>query len=146
MKLCKLCGEQKPLSDFYSQVARCKECHKAAMAKRRAENLDAIRAYDRARGSLPHRVEARTKFQKTDAYKRSHKDATAKYVAKHPKRRAAQIAVGNAIRDGRLAKKPCQVCGCERTEAHHPDYDAPLDVVWLCVPHHVEVHQLVETH
>lgn len=31
-------------------------------------------------------------------------------------------------------------CGRLNTEAHHPDYDAPLDVVWLCARCHRAVH------
>jgi hypothetical protein len=40
-----------------------------------------------------------------------------------------------------LSRQPCSICGAERAEAHHPDYSKPLDVVWLCKPHHAEVHR-----
>lgn len=46
-----------------------------------------------------------------------------------------------AVRDGRLTKKPCEVCGTEeKVEAHHEDYSKPLDVMWLCFKHHRERH------
>lgn len=46
-----------------------------------------------------------------------------------------------ALKAGRLIKKPCSVCGVtEKVEAHHPDYDYPLEVVWLCRQHHYEKH------
>jgi hypothetical protein len=45
-----------------------------------------------------------------------------------------------AIKSGKLFKQPCWCCGDEESEAHHPDYSAPLDVVWLCKKHHREVH------
>jgi hypothetical protein len=53
----------------------------------------------------------------------------------------ARSAVGWAIRSGRLDRGPCQVCGTERTEAHHDDYARPLDVTWLCRPHHLDLHR-----
>ena len=59
----------------------------------------------------------------------------ARRKAPDPIRRAARVAVSNAIRDGRLIKpKACQRCGNtqERIEAHHADYSKPLQVEWLC--------------
>lgn len=45
--------------------------------------------------------------------------------------------VGNAIRDVRLIRQPCRVCGTtKQIEAHHPDYSKPLDVEWYCRLHH----------
>ena len=39
----------------------------------------------------------------------------------------------------------CSKCGAEgRIEAHHADYNKPLEVVWLCRIHHVEAHRVVE--
>lgn len=56
----------------------------------------------------------------------------------------AQDAVKQALRTGRLVR-PSECSGCRtpgRPEAHHPDYDKPFEVVWLCRPchtaHHVE--------
>lgn len=52
----------------------------------------------------------------------------------------ARQDVRAAIRDGLLEKKPCAICGCAGAEAHHEDYDKPLDVIWLCRSHHLEAH------
>ena len=40
---------------------------------------------------------------------------------------------------GKISRKPCQVCGELKVEALHMDYSKPLDVVWLCRLHHVQV-------
>ena len=41
---------------------------------------------------------------------------------------------------GRLKRLPCEVCGEARSQAHHPDYSKPLEVVWLCQTHHKQLH------
>lgn len=58
-------------------------------------------------------------------------------------RQCIQI-VRKAIAAGELEPQPCIVCGKEgwgkeggyAIEAHHHDYNKPLDVDWLCVRHH----------
>jgi hypothetical protein len=148
LKTCFKCGVERPISEFYKHsrmgdghLNKCKECTKSDVRKHRAENLDKIQAYDRSRGNLPHRVAARMEYQQTEAYRQSHKESLNRYFEKFPNRRKAQVIAGNAIRDGRLKRQPCLICG-ERGEAHHPDYDAPLDVVWLCTTHHKQAHAL----
>lgn len=46
-----------------------------------------------------------------------------------------------AISNGTVVKLPCEVCGATKVEAHHDDYNKPLDVKWLCRKHHVELHK-----
>ena len=53
--------------------------------------------------------------------------------------RARQITKQAIIR-GILVRQPCEVCGGVKTQAHHEDYDRPLDVRWLCRTHHWECH------
>lgn len=56
-------------------------------------------------------------------------------------RRLARLAVGRALRAGKLTRQPCEVCGKETVAAHHRNgYDNPLDVVWLCSMHHGQEH------
>lgn len=53
----------------------------------------------------------------------------------------ASSMVRNAIRTGKLNKQPCEVCGDAKAEAHHDDYNRPLEVRWLCKKHHSEWHK-----
>lgn len=140
---CKHCRTEKEASAFYlSNRSKCKECVKTTAKKNRKENLEQIRAYDRMRGSMPHRVQARVKYQATEAFALSHAKATAKWKQAHPQRRSAQIALGNAVKRGTVTPWPvCALPDCsDKPQAHHPDYDRPLDVVWLCQTHHKEAH------
>lgn len=128
---CKSCLCEKPVDAFYaSNKTRCKECIKASVRENRLERIEHYRQYDRMRSSQPHRMA--NNFKQSQAWRE-----------KYPNRMKAQNAVNNAVRDGRLKKQPCMVCG-EKAVAHHPDYSKFLDVIWLCQPHHKEVHAMVE--
>lgn len=53
---------------------------------------------------------------------------------------AAYRLTRNALKQGVLVRQPCEICGEEPAEAHHDDYTQPLNVHWLCVPHHRQHH------
>ncbi|QBJ80547.1 hypothetical protein [Aquitalea sp. USM4] len=142
LKSCKKCGEAKPLALFYANDNSCKECRKAMVRAARARNIEHYREFDRQRASRPDRVAAREAYSKTDAFKQSHAKAVRKYRERLPDMFTARTAVGNALRDGKLEKLPCWVCGAANSEAHHPDYSAPLAVTWLCDKHHKETHKM----
>lgn len=134
MKACFKCGEAKPLSDFYKHAGmadghlnKCKACAKSDVWHHRRDNIERIRAYDRERAKDPARV------------KRTARN-TAEYRVMFPERYAANQAVARAVKAGTLQKLHCFMCGSARVEAHHPDYSAPLSVVWLCAAHHKELH------
>jgi hypothetical protein len=52
--------------------------------------------------------------------------------------------VARAFAEGRLERQPCKVCGWWFGEAHHADYDKPLDVVFLCQHHHRQFHNTLK--
>jgi len=56
---------------------------------------------------------------------------------------AAQAAVTNAIKCGKLKRKVCEVCGSSKTDAHHYlGYKKKnwLKVKWFCRKHHNKIH------
>ena len=140
MALCKICGTTDGALFYPSNATYCKEHWKEKVRKNRLEKLEYYRAFDKMRASTPHRVKAREDYAKTDAGKIARNRANAKWIANNQEKRKAELEVGNAIKYGKLFKEPCFVCGASDVEAHHPDYSAPLSVVWLCVDHHKEVH------
>jgi hypothetical protein len=85
----------------------------------------------------------RKEYMATTEGKDAHSRATTAWKEKNAVRRAAHVILGNAVKNGRVMKHPCWVCG-EAAEAHHPDYSRPLDVVWLCSAHHKQAHALVK--
>lgn len=139
---CKGCGLEKDPSLFYvSNKSYCKDCIKTRSRKNRVENLERYTEYEKQRAQLHHRVQARKEYQKSDAGKVAASKAKKKYIESNPKKRSVHITTGNAIRDGKLTKGDCEVCGTSSNiVAHHCDYNKPLDVMWLCAQHHSDWH------
>jgi hypothetical protein len=130
MKTCSKCDVTKAADAFYERSARCKECTKAAVRANYRTNRAHYVDYDRRR-------------EKT-APRRAAKSAAARlYKERNPLKRKARVMVGNAIRGGRLIRRPCK-CGAEKVHAHHHDYSKPLEVEWLCIRCHWEHHGGVE--
>lgn len=50
-----------------------------------------------------------------------------------------QLLTRKFIRNGVLARQPCEVCGSARSYAFHRDYAKPAEVVWLCRQHLLEM-------
>lgn len=149
-KTCFKCGEAKDLSAFYKHSAmadgrlnKCKECTKLDARKHRGENLEKVRAYDRQRANLPHRVKAREEYQASDAGRLVINRAKKTYISKNPQKRTAHIKLRDAVRSG-VVKKPaaCWACGNPKVEAHHFDYSLPLVVSWLCKKCHTDCHKI----
>lgn len=135
-KKCFKCGLVKPVSEFYehSQMAdgylnKCKECTKKDSRENRDRNLEYYREYDRNR-----------------FYKNGHRKRSQKYNELNPIKAKAHTIISNAIRDGRINKpESCSICGKSdsRIEAHHSDYNKPLDVIWVCKSCHWDIHRLL---
>lgn len=150
-KQCKACGHSKPLADFYPHpgmkdgyLNKCIACVKARVALHRQKNSDRIKEYDRQRHAHPDAICRRQKYSRTPAGKEARQKANKRWNALNKFKRAIHSAVARAVRSGAIQRKPCQVCGNKRSEAHHPDYSNPLRVQWLCAKHHKEAHEKIQ--
>lgn len=145
MPICAKCSVDKDPAEFYARDRTCKECRKALVRQNRAQKANYYREYDKQRANQPDRVAARLAYSKTEAGREAHKKAKRRYIERNPLRRAAQVALCNAVRDGRVWRAPCCMApGCfnqGRLHGHHTHYDNALSVVWLCIPCHAEVHK-----
>lgn len=60
----------------------------------------------------------------------------------NPQKKRAHHLVERALDRGDLVRGPCAHCGAiGKVDAHHEDYEAPLDVTWLCRPCHLKHHR-----
>jgi len=126
-KTCFKCRRVLPLTDFYEHprmadghLNKCRECARADTMQNRRKRVDYYRDYDRMRAQRPERAARRQQRAR-----RQRDEQSQKYKAR--------TGAGNALRDGRLRREPCYFCGATTDiEMHHPDYDQPLRVYWLC--------------
>jgi hypothetical protein len=133
-KPCCHCKEVKPLAEFYSTKrgnngtwysGRCRPCHLA--------HCKALR--DCPNGKEVYRVWTQSESGKVSVKKRMEK-----WAAANKQKNIAHYTVCNAIRDNRLKRQPCRVCGKPNGEAHHISYDDPYNLDWLCKTCHFDAH------
>ena len=136
MKICKRCGRDLPLDEFYKHpmmgdghLNYCKSCVKQRVNAYRQKNIDRIREYDKKRGKNRERSDKATLV-------------TRRRRLEVPNYRLAHNLVRKAIKSGNITKSPfCLVCGkVTKTEGHHEDYSKPLRVLWLCPACHKTYH------
>lgn len=100
----------------------------------------------KARAAQKHRE--RLGKEKQLAYQRSYYQENREKILEKRKtdpeikfKYAVRSITNKAIRNGILVRQSCEVCGTsEKVEAHHDDYNKPLEVRWLCRTHHDEHH------
>lgn len=136
-KTCFKCGLELAISSFYrhrqmgdGHLGKCKDCCKKDVAENRRKNVDYYREYDRGRNGNDNRQEAKRKQYHT---------IRAKYGEWWNR---AHNAVHRALRAGTLVRPDhCSRCLTDcAPQAHHDDYQKPLDVMWLCPICHAERH------
>ena len=129
-KTCRRCSTKLPLDDFYvtnrtrdGYSTDCKECSRRAVREsyRRRAALFGSRLNDPARRAY---LKVYKKLQH----------------AKNPEKERARWAVKYALGRKHIVRLPCEVCGAQKSQAHHSDYSKPLQVRWLCFVHHRAEH------
>lgn len=165
--LCSTC--KKPKEEGRQNESRCKECKSNAYKKNRAirrqekglppfgygrklecSNCDKIKEKksegycyacrnEKSRDRRKFLVEKESLHAKENQeYKSKIKDPSYRF------KKYVRTFTYRAIRDGVLIRKPCEVCGAKKVDAHHDDYERPLSVRWLCRRHHNQHHRDME--
>ncbi len=132
-KICFKCKLLKPLNGFYKHkgmlgghVGKCKECTLAEAYVNWYKDIELSRKQDRER--------RRPERNQTNGH--NSQDFT------FEEKRKVNWTVGNAVRSGRLKRRPCKVCGNPGSQGHHEDYAKTFDVIWLCQKHHKFLHRI----
>ena len=106
------------------EKGKCSECHE--------ENVDVLDV---------HGVWYCSKCYKENS---NHLSYRHKMNEKDKMMQKARIIVHKMVKEGSLFPEKCIVCGKLPTEAHHEDYNKPLNVKWVCKKHHKEIHNRTE--
>lgn len=152
LRTCKQCAQTRPLSEFPLKKNRsgtvtprhtCIECRKAQ------EKQWSHQAYLRLRDEAPEKYQDRlaaNRKRHREHYETRYKTAKLEYnKTRRPKELPiAHVKVKRALASGALIRPAqCSQCAKEvRVEAHHDDYNKPLEVRWLCRPCHSEAHRI----
>ena len=104
-------------------LGKCKECTKTDVKNNYNTNFVKVRQYEQKR------FQDSTRKAKVAEYQTKHR-------SNNPEKYKARNAVNNAIRDRKLFRAPCHICGNPKSQAHHYDYSQPLEVGWLCFKCH----------
>lgn len=133
-KQCFKCKLYKDIHLFYKHpemtdghVNKCKKCNKKDVQENYRKRFEQYQIYERNRYKDPERK------KKMYLYNLKRKE-------KNPRKYKSRYKVSNAVRAKKITRKPCEVCGEIKVQAHHSDYRKPLDVKWLCFKHHREQH------
>jgi hypothetical protein len=152
MKKCRTCNEVKVLEDFYAHpqmgdghLNKCKECTKKRIRNYRQENLEKVREYDRNRpNGLERRLAWSVKGKANPELRKKIQEWKNAWAERNPHKRKAQGIVSSAIQKGDLLRP--EICSnCKQApksiQAHHEDYEKPLDIIWLCATCHSARHK-----
>lgn len=146
-KECSMCHQIKPITEFYKYkkyyASCCHDCRQLVQKKYRESHKSKAKAdYEALRDAGYHR-ERHKRLKESgffEAEPRHTNQIEANRISSHnPKlalQRKARAAIKYMIRQGQLLKEPCFLCGNPKAEAHHPNYNNPRYVVFLCAACH----------
>lgn len=158
---CRKCIETKPLEAFTTsakskngKINLCKECGRLAAKnyykRNRGKKIEYSKKYSKtskgysvrlkylnsAREIINKRVRENTTTEQRAAIRRKQNEL-------YPQKYKARSVLRTALCRGIIQKEPCCICGSTKAiEAHHTDYNKPIDVMWMCRSHHRAWHRV----
>lgn len=135
-KQCNKCKRILPIESFYTSkiikdghMGTCKKCWCEICRTKRIKYKTYYTEYEHKRAQNDERKEIARVLSKN-------------YRIKFPERKNAQQIAERAIKKSVIVKpKTCCICGMEtKLYAHHPNYNEPLNVIFLCCSCHNKIH------
>ena len=141
MKPCRVCNQLLPTSSFSKGKATCHKCL-YQQRKARESGHSRERRANRRKQQTASQIRYRGKNPDYRKRQKEYQRRRERNTLKSEIRRLVWVA----IREGHLVRP--SVCSLQnencsgQIEAHHLDYNKPLDVVWLCRNHHLAWHRI----
>ena len=119
------------------KLKQCRDCEETKLVSQ-------FRKGNRKYGKQDYEVRCKICASIFDKTRPSRKRDREKYFKKIAHKRRAKAILRNAVKSGKIKKKSCAICNRTDIEihGHHPDYNKPLEVIWLCEGHHLALHQI----
>lgn len=126
-------GAKRSKKYYYKNRVEILEKQKKYQKTKRVENPLEIREKDKKK----HLIRKKEEKEYQKQYSKTHKS--------DPFKLKARVIVNNAIKLGKL-KRPelCERCTNKKPQAHHPNYEFPLQVLWLCSKCHALEHHPIK--
>ena len=150
MKKCIKCNEVKPLPEFHKhkhtkdgRIGECKLCSSIHGAKYRKNNPEKIKIMHQIYNKEHAEDIKKRKRNYVESNQEKVKKASSIYRSNNVLKIKAHNKVGSAIKNGSLNKPSCCAVCKElnaKLDAHHCDYDKPLDIIWMCHKCHSDWH------
>lgn len=145
-KICGKCKTEKALTEFYPHKrdgyqSVCKECKRelGKIYNRKPERKEYNKQFYEQLKSEGYFTE----YQQKPEVKKRKAEQMRRY-SQDPKLRARFLARWYARRmtdNGTIEQQHCSLCGKRKSQRHHPDYNQPLLIVWLCADCHRALHR-----
>jgi len=166
-KRCTRCLRNLPVCEFHRRRSArdglyplCKECKNADSRRYNHENPEKNRErvrlwreenpgknasmrreWKKKNPERSRRAIQKWEMENPEKYKKTQSEAQKKYRLKYPNKALAHSILNYAVVSGKIKRQPCRICGVtEKVHGHHPDYQNPLEVEWLCHFHHLVEH------
>ena len=116
-----------------SRYNKIKEAHSKVVRKYRLLHPEKLKtAHQKWRAANPNKV------------KKYMYEGNTKYRNNNPIKIKARKLLQYAVKIGKIKKLHCCICHSIKAQAHHTDYNKPLEVMWLCEKHHIAWHKIFE--
>lgn len=134
-------SQSKYCSDQCRQIGNRRSWNKYSCANKNKRREYSKQHYN---NSKIERIAQIKLYKQTPAGKKATRKADINSRKNNPQKYKARQEVLVAKRCGFITSMPCYICGNIKTEAHHINYNKPLNIIWLCTSHHKKLHEIIK--